>query len=174
MEGESNILEVMFTHVMSGILFLQTSEDVYIKPSRPVIIDTYTPDLTGISQYGDSYISTDSIFCEHFRIFSRGSGRIELLISTDSLKVDAFSNGMHSLYGNATKGYFNIHDGVMIHSAGLKQDSCYLTVSGSVMITIDVKKYLNAKIDGSATVYYTGEPDTIISQITGSGKLIQQ
>ena len=174
MEGESNILEVMYTQVMSEKLYLQTLEDVIIKPSRPVKIDTYTPILIGITHYGDSKILTDSVNCPHFSIFSRGSGHLEATIFTDSLAVDAFIGGNILLYGQTSKGYFNIHEGVMIHSAGLKQDSCFLNVSGTAMITIYVEKYLNAKIGGNATVYFTGNPDTIISQITGSGKLIQQ
>lgn len=173
LEGESNILDVMWTHLMSEELWLQTLEDVNIAPSWPIKIDVYTPSLTSIKLYGDSDISTDSIFSEHFRIFSRGAGRIEATISTDSLVVDAFNHGIHGIYGTAKKGYFNIHEGVMLYSNELKQDSCFVSLIGFGEVYVNAEIYLEVKIEGDGTVYYIGEP-TVVSEINGSGKIIHQ
>lgn len=173
-EGESNILEALYTDVSLERLYIQTLEDICIEPGSPIKLDVYSPNITNISLTGNSYIAADSIFSEYFRIYMRGGGNIEATISTDSLVVDASLYGQIEMNGNAKTGYFNIHDDIMLNSVKLKQDSCFLTVIGSSSITVNVEKYLNVKIDGSASVYYTGEPDTIISQITGSGELIQQ
>lgn len=171
-EGESNILPMMFPNISSNDLNIQTFEDVCIQPSIPVKIDIYNPQLSNIGMYGNSYVYTDSIVSEYFRIFLMGSGKIEANITTDSLDIDAY-NGQIVLEGSAIKGYINIRD-ALIKSYSLKHDSCYIILTGSGLVYVNVEKYLNVEINGEGIVYYIGEPDTIISMINGSGKIIKE
>ena len=174
LEGESNILPMINTISSLKRLEILTLEDVCIQPTLPVKLDVYTPQLTSIGLSGKSLITTDSIISEHFRIYMRGGGLIKANITTDSLKVDAYWNGRIELEGKATKGYLNINDDVLIKSYPLIQDSCFVSLIGSGIIYVYVENYLNVKIIGDGTVYYTGNPPTVETEIIGSGRVVHE
>lgn len=173
LEGESNILPVLFTDVSLNDLYIQELEDICIEPNTAIKVNIYNPQLTGIGSYGKSNIETDSIFSEYFRIFSMGNGLISVNITTDSLTIGTYHNARIDVEGRAKKAYVTCRDNSQINTYLLKQDSCFVSLIGSGEVYVNAERYLEVKIEGDGTVYYIGEP-TVISEINGSGKIVHQ
>lgn len=172
-EAESNILPLLHHHQSTDRLYIQTLEDVCIQPTLPVKWDVYSPDLLSIGVFGDSYVVTDSIINEYFSIYSRGGSHIKANITSDHLTINAHGNSRIEINGTSIKSKLNIHDYVLVESYPLVQDTCYVYIIGSGVAYVNVENYLDVKIEGDGIVYYTGTP-TVNSDITGSGKIIQE
>ena len=54
----------------------------------------------------------------------------------------------------------------------LKSDYSFVSNTGSNDCYIQVTKYLDASIGSIGNIYYTGNPDTVYTHITGTGQLI--
>jgi len=174
LEGESNILPAIYPQITMERLYISTYEDVCIYPGLAVKLDVYSPKIKSIALTGNSTIITDSISIQYFRIYNSGRGLVEAKLNTDIITVDAFGNSRVNLKGITKRAIMNITDNVLIDSYAFKQDSCYVTLIGSSKVYVNVSSYLNVKIDGDGIVYYTGHPAIVETEISGSGKVIEQ
>jgi hypothetical protein len=73
-----------------------------------------------------------------------------------------------SLYSSVSLGDFGF-----LQLKDLQSDYAYITSSGSNDCYINARKYLAANINSIGNIYYTGNPDSIHVNITGTGQLIQ-
>lgn len=173
LEGESNILDQLHRQY-SDKLDIQTYEEMCIEPTMPIKVDVFAPQINSIALTGQSSITTDTIVNEHFGVYLHGSGVAKAIIITDSLKVNASSHGLIELEGIAKRSNMTIYNDVTIKSYLLKQDSCFVSILGSGKVYVHVENYLNVTIDGDGIVYYKGNPETVETDITGNGKVIQE
>jgi hypothetical protein len=81
-----------------------------------------------------------------------GSGKVEASGSAETVKTDITGSGK-------------------VLAASLVTNRCDVEISGSGDIEIHVQKELNAKISGSGTVLYKGNPPRVNSDASGSGSV---
>ncbi|MGE0587489.1 MAG: head GIN domain-containing protein [Cyclobacteriaceae bacterium] len=105
---------------------------------------------------------------------SRVSGSGKVYIANEirgRAKFGLSGSGKVLAAGRAESVQASISGSGKVLAADLVTESCDVTISGSGDVEINVKKELDAKITGSGSVHYKGNPSHVNSHSSGSGKI---
>jgi hypothetical protein len=108
---------------------------------------SFTSDISGS---GEIVMNTTIAGSAEFEI--SGSGKVMAKGTSQSVSVEISGSGK-------------------ILAAELETDKCQVRISGSGGVEINVKDELDARISGSGSVYYKGEPKRVNADSSGSGKV---
>jgi hypothetical protein len=100
-----------------------------------------------------------------------GSGKIDLNTRTESLSCTISGSGRITAKGEAAATKLTISGSGSVKGEELTTKSCGVTISGSGSCYINTTEELEARISGSGIVYYSGSPDRVIANSSGSGKI---
>ena len=100
-----------------------------------------------------------------------GSINLSLYVGLDFI-YEHMGTADITIKGNAISSSIVSGDFGLLQLKDLQSDYCYVSNTGSNDCYINVKKYLDASIGSIGNIYYTGNPDTVYSHITGTGQLI--
>jgi hypothetical protein len=102
-----------------------------------------------------------------------GSGDIALenLSVSGNVDVDMSGSGKIRASGSATDLYADITGSGRVMAADFQVKKCKLRISGSGDVQIHVTDDLDARISGSGTVSYKGNPAHVNNNSTGSGRV---
>lgn len=110
--------------------------------------------------------------CKTFGSHVSGSGKIKLDASiSDEAEFEISGSGRIEASGAAHSVKASISGSGKVLGANLETTSCEINLSGSGDVEINVKDSLDARISGSGTVSYKGNPSHVNSNASGSGKL---
>lgn len=148
-EADDNILPILTTDVANGTLELGSSES-FTSTSRIrytiTVRELEAVTITGSGDFNIEGIDTDSFSAE-----IAGSGSIEP--SGFSRELDVLISGSGSFRGD-----------------DLESDTGSVTISGSGSAIVNVVDRLDARIDGSGSIEYIGDP-LVDERIGGSGSV---
>jgi hypothetical protein len=101
-----------------------------------------------------------------------GSGEI-LMNATIESSADFGISGSGKIIakGSAQTVKAKITGSGKVMAADLETDKCDVRISGSGGVEINVKNELDARITGSGSVYYKGDPKRVNADASGSGKV---
>ncbi len=110
--------------------------------------------------------------CKAFDSSISGSGRInaKLRVNEDA-KMTISGSGKIEVEGTSKTVTARISGSGSVRAADLETESCKVTISGSGSVQINVKTTLDATISGSGSVSYRGNPSSVNSHSSGSGKV---
>lgn len=110
--------------------------------------------------------------CKNLDSSISGSGRInaKLRINEDA-KMTISGSGKIEAEGTSKSVTARISGSGSVRAADLETDNCKVTISGSGSVQINVKTALDASISGSGSVSYRGNPSSINTNASGSGKV---
>jgi hypothetical protein len=120
------------------------------------------------------------IKCENELIYNElnvqiaGSGDLELNGKFEKTKGNITGSGDILLKGKSKTAHFGIAGSGSIDAADFEVDYLTTTLSGSGDIFADVKQSLDAKLVGSGSLTYKGNPQKINTEVTGSGSINQK
>jgi len=151
--GEDNIIFLIETNVSNHQLIIKTKPLMTYSATKPVRVDVTVTSLEGITL--------------------SGSGGLELSgYRGDSLTMDLSGSG--TLSADGTANTVTITQGgsgdVDAHRLSVKKATVVLSGSGSV--TVFASEELDATISGSGQIRYSGNPNKINKNISGSGTII--
>jgi len=155
--GYSNLIPVYKTKVKDGKLTLEFEDGYWNVRNNNIRVDVYTNELSGVdlNGSGDIYVGA-GIDGESLHAEINGSGEIEIASNTyDDLSLKVNGSGE-------------------IRARDAEADNADARISGSGKITLTVHNYLNAKISGSGTIDYSGNPERVDTEVSGSGKIRKQ
>ena len=110
--------------------------------------------------------------CKSFTSDVSGSGSIKLNATIAGLAdFDISGSGEIEASGSAQSVTAEITGSGKVLAANLETDKCNARISGSGDVEINVKSELDARITGSGTVGYKGDPARVNSEASGSGKV---
>jgi len=179
LNGGKNLLPQVDTRIENGTLRIQNSNRCNWTRSfkKRITVDIFTPSLDGI--YVEDAIgnitSADTIQSEEFRLDSFSSmGSYNLVLNCTTVTL-ALHNGAADLHvSGKTQVQYGYNAGYGNFEAGaLNTSLAFITNKGTNQLTVKPADLLDARIEGSGDIQYIGQPDSIRSQITGTGKLIQ-
>jgi len=189
MEAESNLLPFIRTRVSGNTLYVETKDN--LKPNYPIKVFVYTPVVEDVKLSGSGLVYADSLSVGNLDVDLSGSGTIDLEATGNEVNCTISGSGSIYMYADASHvegkisgsgqldlvGYANRSDlkisgSGSIHSYEMPVNECYVTISGSGSIYVNVYDYLDVNISGSGNVYYLGNP-SIYSKISGSGSIIR-
>ncbi|MBR9997718.1 MAG: DUF2807 domain-containing protein [Cyclobacteriaceae bacterium] len=171
-KGDQDDLDDLITEVRNGTLQIRYEQGGWNFSRDRVSIYVTTPEISEISLGGSGkVISENTLEADHLDLSVSGSGRMELKINADELKTSISGSGNMALSGNATDVRLTISGSGSLDAEDMRADAYDVQISGSGKSRINVGQTLDARISGSGSVYYTGDPDKVISNVSGSGRV---
>lgn len=151
-EAEDNILPLIETKVQNGQLVISTRPNARISTTRPVRVRVITQSLDMISL--------------------RGSGNIKVSdLDGDALQIDLPGSGNITVTGAVNKVEITLRGSGEIICSGLKAKAAAVQLPGSGNVTVYASESLDANIQGSGNIQYSGDPVTVHRNVTGSGNI---
>ncbi|MEM0940961.1 MAG: head GIN domain-containing protein [Bacteroidota bacterium] len=108
---------------------------------------------------------------EDIELSISGSGDMELDLIGDELETRVSGSGSIHLSGSASEASARVSGSGKIKGEDLTVASFEAKISGSGSCYISVTEEIEASISGSGSVYYAGNPERVISNSSGSGKV---
>ncbi len=100
-----------------------------------------------------------------------GSGSMELEVESEDLEIGISGSGSIEMEGSGEDAYARISGSGKIRADDLEVKSLDVRISGSGNIYMTVEDEIEASISGSGSVYYRGDPDRVINNASGSGRI---
>ncbi|HEU5291172.1 MAG TPA: head GIN domain-containing protein [Cyclobacteriaceae bacterium] len=110
--------------------------------------------------------------CKNFNSDISGSGGIRLALAIGgSADFDLSGSGKVEASGSAQTVRADITGSGKVLASNMETDKCKVSISGSGDVEINVKTELDARISGSGSVSYKGNPARVNADSSGSGKV---
>jgi Putative auto-transporter adhesin, head GIN domain len=149
--ADSNLLRRVTTRVRSGRLVIGTTPG-NLSAKSPMFVAVSLPSLEGLRLQGDGNISATGIDSQSLTVELPGSGNIDAGGTTTSLDV--------TISGEGT---------ALLRQLVARDANAALSGDGSIMLT--ATHSLTARVSGSGTVLYGGNPAHVTQTVTGSGTI---
>jgi len=173
--GEENIIPYIVTEVKNGTLKVRYKKNTNIRTSRKLTITIPFKNIDGISLGGSgSVVSTDVIKADDIKFSLGGSGNIRVRVDAQKVITSIGGSGDIKLSGTTDELKCSIAGSGSIKAYGLKANTTKATIAGSGSVRTTVKNRINAKVVGSGSIYYKGNPTHIDSKSLGSGDVIDR
>jgi hypothetical protein len=176
-EADENIINYMRATVRNRILKLESTYNKCIETSNPIRFYIHTPDLYDIRLSGNGYIECKNlnISNQNLTIEISGDGDVACYnILAKKISSNISGHGRIELSGSCTVSYSNISGNGTIMGRKLSSDVSLNNITGNGDIYTYVNDFLFANIPGYGSVYYSGYPEDIVQDITGSGSVIYE
>ncbi|MEO1010294.1 MAG: head GIN domain-containing protein [Bacteroidota bacterium] len=172
--GEDNILEHIESYVESGTLVIKKPDNLILKTSsgNTVFITIPVENIDAIRLSGSGKLYSQMVLKgEDLRIRTSGSRNLELSVNTQSLTAVSSGSSSISLNGNTENFEATSSGSSHVRAYEMKANSVALRASGSSNIWAMANESLISRVSGSANIRYKGDPEKIISNTSGSGKV---
>jgi len=170
--AQRNILDVLQTHVVNGVLHIDFKDFVRVKSHEDLLINITVPtaNYLRLSGSGDMNVHGD-LATNSLEVKMSGSGNvyIDKAVVADRIDADMSGSGnINILNGSAINLDLKISGSGKIEFPGVAAENAVTHTSGSGDMKLLVSKKLDATISGSGSIYYHGNP-IINTKISGSG-----
>lgn len=173
-EGPADVLPLINTEVSGNKLDIGTKSGSKIKLSRGqrLVVTVYYTNINEIAFQGSGDLKAENaIQSDKLSISMRGSGSISLDISTTQSNIEASGSGSVSVSGKADTINYELTGSGSISAGRLQANTVNASLSGSGNMKIVANKVLQAKLTGSGSIAYGGNPDKKNVSKTGSGSV---
>lgn len=171
--GQQNIINQIETFVEYNKLTIRYKSGAKIESHKPLEVFVNLPELKHVLLNGSGdMVLLHQIEANNLAFSILGSGKI-IADAVHSNTITTNINGTGSLEvssGKTRTETLNLFGSGHIDFSNMVADTATVVLSGSGDIKVNVTNYLEAKISGSGTIYYTGDPE-IIKDIKGSGEV---
>ena len=168
--AQQNILDVLKTEVKGDKLIINSSESISV--TQPVELWITVKNIEDIELSGSGNIaSTTEFTSDKITVDLSGSGKISLVIAAEKFSGDISGSGDIYLKGKVSKADLDISGSGNIFANDCAVDKCKIDLNGSGDAKINVLSELNASIDGSGSILYSGNPQKVKSDVNGSGHI---
>lgn len=178
-EAGVNLLGQVETEVVDGTLKVyHTMKCNWVRSFKPrITVHVPVAGLRHMMLRGTGDITCiDSLVTDYFLLEQwGGEGSTSLLVRATRIDV-AMHTGAGSISLRGRSVLAELYSGIMapIDARGLQADVVNLNNSGVADIRCSALNELNVQIRGVGDVYYSGDPATLRTEITGSGRLYRE
>lgn len=175
LNGEENLMKYVITEVKNGKLSIKVKKNTNIRITKKFVITVPYKDIEKVALAGSGDISNSgTIKSEDFKVALAGSGDIRLTLSTSNVKTSIAGSGNVNLSGKSDHLACSIAGSGDVNAYGLSTKSTSVSVAGSGNVKTTVSESIKARVAGSGTIYYKGNPDKIDSKSNGSGRIVSR
>jgi hypothetical protein len=169
-ETDDNLLEHITTEVSGGTLTLGTKKGVNVRPTRLRFTLTVV-DLDGITVSGSGTVDVKRFDTDDLEVQVSGSGDVRVdALTADTTTVRIGGSGSVELAGQVSGQEVTISGSGKYRGEDLRSETASVTIGGSGDATLWANDSLDARVAGSGTVRYYGDPQTSTSG-SGSGRI---
>lgn len=174
-EGEENIIPYIETEVKGNTLKIKYRKNTNIRTTRKLTITVPYEDIDLVSLGGSGNITCKgTLKVNDLKTSLGGSGNITLKVDADEVTANIGGSGNIKLEGFSNQFTCSIAGSGSIKAYGLETDDLSATIAGSGSIRTTVKTKIKAKVVGSGSIYYKGNPKYIDTKSVGSGDVIDR
>jgi Putative auto-transporter adhesin, head GIN domain len=168
--GESNILSEIETIVRgANDLYIQYRSGANIGRHQRVSIILEAPIFKNLKVNGSgNFTSLDTLRSDYFSTTISGSGKVDVLVKSQTVGADIFGSGDIYLRGISEVNGLRISGSGNIKAFNLESKTTNARISGSGNIEARAKDFLRAEINGSGMIMYKGNPQ-VETFVSGSG-----
>ncbi|WP_299672286.1 head GIN domain-containing protein [uncultured Polaribacter sp.] len=174
-EGEENIIPYIETEVSGGTLKIKYKKNTNIRTTKRLTVTVPVDDIESVALGGSGNISSKTTLkANDFNVNLGGSGNIELHIDSDEISTNIGGSGNINLKGTTNQLKCSIAGSGSIRAYHLTTEELNATIAGSGSIKTTVNNKIKAKLVGSGSIYYKGNPKHIDSKSVGSGSIVER
>ena len=174
-EGEENIIPYIETEVSGGTLKIKYKKNTNIRTTKRLTVTVPYESIESVALGGSGNITCKSLIkTGDFSVSLGGSGNISVKVDADNIKASIGGSGNINLEGKSNELTCSIAGSGSIRAYDLKTDEVNAKVAGSGSIKTTVSSKIKAKLVGSGSIYYKGNPKHIDSKSVGSGDIIDR
>ena len=169
---DSNLQEYIIIELKEDVLVVRTKKNIYLKTAKGIHVSIPFRDISGISLVGSGDIDTkDTIRTDLLELTVIGSG--DVILEVDSITLDAkiTGSGDMTLSGLAKNLEVKLSGSGDFKGTNLKAENTQAYVSGSGDANVYAAKSLKARVNGSGSIEYSGNPDSSDTKVLGSGRI---
>lgn len=152
LRSDKNLLDRITTTVRAGTLVIGTNGSFTTK--NPMSVAISVPSLEGLTLSGSGMITAQGIRSRQLTVALPGSGA--LWVSGAVTRLDVTLDGS----GDAQLGR-------------LVARNVHATVRGSGRIVVDALSALDASVQGTGVIVYSGDPAHVTTSVTGTGAVVR-
>jgi len=169
---DENIFSILDVNVRNNQLIIDVKKGCNIRPSK-LVIYTCSHNLNQVSLNGSgNFRLKGEVNSNDLTLGITGSGNlIADSLLCNNLSVNITGSGNTKLTGASNRSSFTIAGSGNIRAFDYLVQELTSQVSGSGNIEALVYDKLDAKIAGSGDIRYKGNPQSVNSSVTGSGKI---
>jgi hypothetical protein len=150
--ADDNLINRVTTRVLAGRLVIANTPGSFTT-STPMSVEVTVPSLDALSLSGSGVISATAVKVPTLSVAIPGSGMFVATGTVTRLTVTIAGSGYAQL------------DRLVAENADA-------TVSGSGSIRLNVTNRLNARVQGTGAIMYSGNPTHVTRSVTGSGAVV--
>lgn len=169
-ETDNNLLDYIEVYTRGNRLIISNNEPIQSDYGIKVKIDCIS--LERISCGGASKISSlGQIESDRLELSLSGAGKIDLEVLCNELEMNISGAGLIKLSGKTRSEYLELSGAGHLDAFELVSEECNLNLSGVGKANVFVTERLNASVSGIGGVSYRGNPDNVIENVSGLGKI---
>jgi len=174
-ESSEDVLERLDIYVEKGTLVIQfknSSRNWNMRGDDPLTINLTMSELNKLNISSSGFIRTENKFkTDNLDLKISGSGKMEIAADASEITANISGSGNIRLKGSCDSFNPKISGSGKIDAEEMESKSTTITISGSGNCTVNVSQSLEARVSGSGNIYYTGNPNNVNSNISGSGRI---
>jgi len=170
--ADDNLVSHIETTVNNGILTISFKDNINIRNSARLDIYISAPHIERIDLEGSGNIeTTNKLKAKELMLIMNGSGKIVVNDSCETATVQLNGSGNITLTGQAKNQTISLSGSGNINASGFATENTIANLSGSGSINVWSTKSLNAHLSGSGSIFYSGNPDSVTKDLSGSGTI---
>ena len=150
-EAEEDVLPKIRTEVENKRLIISPERNTSINTNKPINYKLTVKDLNTLEVSGSGNVEAEDINTDELAVTIGGAGDVEIRGSADSQEVEISGSGEY-------------------RAGDLESKEATLDVGGSGLATVNVSDELEAKVSGSGSVEYIGDP-MVQQEVSGAGEV---
>ncbi len=170
--SSSNLSDYIMSEVHQQTLYISVPENMVIKDRQTIDLHIEFKNLENIKTEGNCEIkSKNKINVNNLAIVSAGASDVNLKIK--STQIDWELPGASSIYleGEVQRMVLHSAGALKLNSQECSVDTFFIEMNGAGNAKVKVENKLKVNINGAGVLYYSGNPDKVISNIGGIGKV---
>jgi hypothetical protein len=151
--GGDDVIPLVTTEVESGTLVIAQSES--FDTATNLGVEIVVPALESVLLSGSGTVTVDG----H---------------DLDLLALDLSGAGMLRGSGNAQRVDVELGGSGNVQLEALAAEEATVTLAGAGNVHVQVSERLDARVSGTGSVFYSGDPKTVTKEITGTGVIVER
>ncbi len=172
-DGQKNILALLKTEVVDGILKISFEKGYSMSYKEPLKIAIEAPSFEFLGMSGSGNVRTNGTLSgEKLTVSISGSGDFDLdNVKYGDISVGISGSGDINMSGTAESVDLSISGSGDLKADDLKTQKARCRISGSGNVSLNVAKELDATVSGSGDIRYSGNPASVRTKVSGSGDI---
>jgi hypothetical protein len=151
--ADDNVLNLITTEVADGLLVVDETDG--IEAVAPMSVEVTVPSLEEVRLSGSGTIVVDGHDLAALDVSLPGTGTVRAAGTVTTLTIDVAGTGAAEL-------------------RELVARDARVTLSGTGAVFVNVTGTLDARVSGTGSVVYTGDPERVVREIAGAGAVVEE